>query len=228
MKKIVIAIDGFSSCGKSTFAKRVAARMGYVFIDTGAMYRGVTLYGIEQRLIVDGEIDVQRLVERLKDIKLEFVFNPERQASDLYLNGRNVESEIRTMQVSSMVSRVSSIGEVRRYLTTIQREMGVRKGIVMDGRDIGTTVFPDAELKIFMTAAPQIRAQRRYAELEAKGEKVSIEEIERNLAERDLQDQTRKESPLKQAADAVVLDNSDMTIEDELCWFEQKIASLGL
>lgn len=202
--------------------------MGYVFIDTGAMYRGVTLYGIEQRLIVDGEIDVQRLVERLKDIKLEFVFNPERQASDLYLNGRNVESEIRTMQVSSMVSRVSSIGEVRRYLTTIQREMGVRKGIVMDGRDIGTTVFPDAELKIFMTAAPQIRAQRRYAELEAKGEKVSIEEIERNLAERDLQDQTRKESPLKQAADAVVLDNSDMTIEDELCWFEQKIASLGL
>ncbi|MBR4999552.1 MAG: (d)CMP kinase [Rikenellaceae bacterium] len=228
MKKIVIAIDGFSSCGKSTFAKRVAARMGYVFIDTGAMYRGVTLYGIEQRLIVDGEIDVQRLVERLKDIKLEFVFNPERQASDLYLNGRNVESEIRTMQVSSMVSRVSSIGEVRRYLTTIQREMGVRKGIVMDGRDIGTTVFPDAELKIFMTAAPQIRAQRRYAELEAKGEKVSIEEIERNLAERDLQDQTRKESPLKQAADAVVLDNSDMTIEDELRWFEQKIASLEL
>ena len=228
MKKIVIAIDGFSSCGKSTFAKRVAARMGYVFIDTGAMYRGVTLYGIEQRLIVDGEIDVQRLVERLKDIKLEFVFNPERQASDLYLNGRNVESEIRTMQVSSMVSRVSSIGDVRRYLTTIQREMGVRKGIVMDGRDIGTTVFPDAELKIFMTAAPQIRAQRRYAELEAKGEKVSIEEIERNLAERDLQDQTRKESPLKQAADAVVLDNSDMTIEDELHWFEQKIASLGL
>lgn len=202
--------------------------MGYVFIDTGAMYRGVTLYGIEQRLIVDGEIDVQRLVERLKDIKLKFVFNPERQASDLYLNGRNVESEIRTMQVSSMVSRVSSIGEVRRYLTTIQREMGVRKGIVMDGRDIGTTVFPDAELKIFMTAAPQIRAQRRYAELEAKGEKVSIEEIERNLAERDLQDQTRKESPLKQAADAVVLDNSDMTIEDELRWFEQKIASLGL
>ncbi len=202
--------------------------MGYVFIDTGAMYRGVTLYGIEQRLIVDGEIDVQRLVERLKDIKLEFVFNPERQASDLYLNGRNVESEIRTMQVSSMVSRVSSIGEVRRYLTTIQREMGVRKGIVMDGRDIGTTVFPDAELKIFMTAAPQIRAQRRYAELEAKGEKVSIEEIERNLAERDLQDQTRKESPLRQAADAVVLDNSDMTIEDELRWFEQKIASLGL
>ena len=228
MKKIVIAIDGFSSCGKSTFAKRVAARMGYVFIDTGAMYRGVTLYGIEQRLIVDGEIDVQRLVERLNDIKLEFVFNPERQASDLYLNGRNVESEIRTMQVSGMVSSVSSIGEVRHYLTTIQREMGVRKGIVMDGRDIGTTVFPDAELKIFMTAAPQIRAQRRYAELEAKGEKVSIEEIERNLAERDLQDQTRKESPLRQAADAVVLDNSEMTIEDELRWFEQKIASLGL
>ena len=202
--------------------------MGYVFIDTGAMYRGVTLYGIEQRLIVDGEIDVQRLVERLKDIKLEFVFNPERQASDLYLNGRNVESEIRTMQVSSMVSRVSSIGEVRRYLTTIQREMGVRKGIVMDGRDIGTTVFPDAELKIFMTAAPQIRAQRRYAELEAKGEKVSIEEIERNLAERDLQDQTREESPLRQAADAVVLDTSYMTIEDELCWFEQQINRLGL
>ena len=228
MKKIVIAIDGFSSCGKSTFAKRVAARMGYVFIDTGAMYRGVTLYGIEQGLIVDGEIDIQGLVERLNDIKLEFVFNPERQASDLYLNGRNVEAEIRTMQVSGMVSRVSSIGEVRHYLTTIQREMGVRKGIVMDGRDIGTTVFPDAELKIFMTAAPQIRAQRRYAELEAKGERVSIEEIERNLAERDLQDQTRKESPLRQAADAVVLDNSDMTIEDELRWFEQKIASLGL
>jgi cytidylate kinase len=192
------------------------------------MYRGVTLYGLEQGLISDGVIDIQALVGQLDKIDLEFVFNPERQASDLYLNGRNVESEIRTMQVSSMVSRVSSIGEVRRYLTTIQREMGVRKGIVMDGRDIGTTVFPDAELKIFMTAAPQIRAQRRYAELEAKGEKVSIEEIERNLAERDLQDQTRKESPLKQAADAVVLDNSDMTIEDELRWFEQKIASLGL
>jgi cytidylate kinase len=228
MKKIVIAIDGFSSCGKSTFAKRVAAQMGYVFIDTGAMYRGVTLYGLEQGLISEGVIDIQALVGELDKIDLEFVFNPERQASDLYLNGRNVESEIRTMQVSSMVSRVSSIGEVRRYLTTIQREMGVRKGIVMDGRDIGTTVFPDAELKIFMTAAPQIRAQRRYAELEAKGEKVSIEEIERNLAERDLQDQTREESPLRQAADAVVLDTSYMTIEDELCWFEQQINRLGL
>jgi cytidylate kinase len=228
MKKIVIAIDGFSSCGKSTFAKRVAAQMGYVFIDTGAMYRGVTLYGLERGLISDGVIDIQALVGQLDKIDLEFVFNPERQASDLYLNGRNVESEIRTMQVSSMVSRVSSIGEVRRYLTTIQREMGVRKGIVMDGRDIGTTVFPDAELKIFMTAAPQIRAQRRYAELEAKGEKVSIEEIERNLAERDLQDQTREESPLRQAADAVVLDTSYMTIEDELCWFEQQINRLGL
>lgn len=228
MKKIVIAVDGFSSCGKSTFSKCVAARMGYVFIDTGAMYRGVTLYGIENDLIVGENIDVDRLVDSLPDIHLEFKYNNERQASDLYLNGENVENRIRTMMVSQMVSRVSSISQVRLYLTNQQREMGQRKGIVMDGRDIGTTVFPDAELKIFMTAAPEIRAQRRYTELVEKGEFVKIEDIMTNLAERDLQDQTRVESPLKQADDAIVLDNSYMSLEDELVWFEEQIKRLGL
>jgi cytidylate kinase len=228
MKKIVIAVDGFSSCGKSTFAKSVAVRLGYAFIDTGAMYRGVTLYGIEHGLIKNDKIDVERLVSSLEKIRLEFVFNAQRQASDLYLNGENVESLIRTMEVSRMVSHVSSIGDVRRYLTAQQRTMGQRKGIVMDGRDIGTTVFPDAELKIFMTARPEIRAQRRYAELAAKGENVTIEDIMVNLAERDLQDQTRTESPLKQADDAIVLDNSEMSLKDEMVWFEQQIKRLGL
>ena len=228
MKRIVIAVDGFSSCGKSTFSKCVAARLGYVFIDTGAMYRGVTLFGIENKLIVGENVDAVKLVDSLKDIRLEFAFNQERQASDLYLNGENVESKIRTMEVSRMVSRVSSIPQVRRHLTNLQRDMGARKGVVMDGRDIGTTVFPDAELKIFMTASPEIRAQRRYAELVAKGESVTIDDIMKNLSERDLQDQTREESPLRQADDAVVLDNSNMTLDDEMAWLEDQIKRLGL
>ena len=194
-KKIIIAVDGFSSCGKSTFAREVAARIGYIFIDTGAMYRAVTLLGL-------------------------------RGASDIYLDGENVESRIRGIEVSNSVSRVSSIGAVREKLVHLQQQMGKQKGVVMDGRDIGTVVFPNAELKIFMTADPAIRAQRRYAELTGKGEQVTLEEVMQNLLERDHADQTRAISPLRKADDAIVLDNSFMTIGEELEWALELIGKL--
>ena len=190
-KKIVIAVDGFSSCGKSTFAKKIASALGYVFIDTGAMYRAVTLYGIRHGAIRGGVVDAEALERMLPRIGISFVFNPAREASDIYLDGENVEGPIRSLEVSEAVSRVSQIGAVRERLVGLQQQMGRDKGIVMDGRDIGTVVFPDAELKIFMTADPAVRAMRRYRELTAKGEKVSLEEIERNIRERDLADQTR-------------------------------------
>ena len=221
-KKIVIAIDGFSSGGKSTFARLLAARLGYIFIDTGAMYRAVTLYGIEHGAIKDGMLDRDALVGMLDDIDISFRFNPDRQASDIYVNGECVETRIRGIDVSDMVSKVSSIPTVRERLVAQQQRMGRGKGIVMDGRDIGTVVFPDAELKLFMTADPKVRALRRFEELKLKGENVSLEQIERNIMERDLDDQNREVSPLRMAPDAIVLNNSNMTLEQQMEWIAQK------
>ena len=218
--KIIIAVDGFSSCGKSTFAKAIAARLGYIFIDTGAMYRAVTLYALEHGAIRSGVVDEDAVVASLKDIDIDFRFNPERGASDIYVNGDLVEGKIRTIEVSNCVSPVSSIREVREKLVAMQQQMGRKRGVVMDGRDIGTVVFPDAELKIFMTADPHVRALRRYDELRAKGDNVSLEEIEQNVRSRDEADMSRAISPLRQAEDAVVLDNSFMTIPEQMAWFE--------
>ena len=217
-KKIVIAIDGFSSCGKSTFAKMIAARLGYIFIDTGAMYRAVTLYALENGAIQNGMVNEQKLKELLDRIAIKFRFNPQRGASDIYVDGEWVEGKIRTIEVSNLVSAVSQIPEVRTKLVAMQQEMGRDKGVVMDGRDIGTVVFPDAELKLFMTADPHIRALRRYEELREKGDNVSLAEIEQNIIDRDHADQSRAISPLRQADDAVVLDNSYMTLEEQMEW----------
>ncbi len=225
--KIIIAIDGYSSCGKSTFAKAIAARLGYIFIDTGAMYRAVTLYALEHGAIRSGIVDEDEVVRLLKEIQITFRFNPERGASDIYVNGDRVEGKIRTIEVSNCVSAVSAIAEVREMLVKMQQEMGRRKGVVMDGRDIGTVVFPDAELKIFMTADPKVRAQRRYDELTAKGDNVSLEEIEQNVRDRDYQDMHRAISPLCQAEDAIVLDNSQMTVEEQMTWVMERIAALN-
>ena len=220
--KIIIAIDGFSSCGKSTFTKAIAARLGYIFIDTGAMYRAVTLYALEHGAIRSGIVDEEAVVKLLDRISITFRFNPERGASDISVNGDLVEGKIRTIEVSNCVSRVSAIPEVRRKLVAMQQEMGRRRGVVMDGRDIGTVVFPDAELKIFMTADPRVRACRRYDELRAKGDPVSLEEIERNVRERDKADMGRAISPLRQAEDAIVLDNSCMTVGEQMAWFRKE------
>ena len=225
-KKIVIAIDGFSSCGKSTFAKAIARRLGYIFIDTGAMYRAVTLYALEHGAIRSGIVDEEAVVRLLDEITITFRFNPERGASDIYVNGTFVEGKIRTIEVSNCVSAVSAIAEVRQKLVAMQQEMGRKRGVVMDGRDIGTVVFPDAELKIFMTADPKVRAQRRYDELTAKGDTVSLEEIEQNVRDRDYQDMNRAISPLRQAEDAVVLDNSHLTVEEQMQWVMERIAQL--
>ena len=221
-KKIVIAIDGFSSCGKSTFAKAIAARLGYIFIDTGAMYRAVTLYALEQGAICDGEVDAEAVVTLLPEINISFSFNAERGASDIYVNGELAEGRIRTIEVSNCVSKVSSIREVREKLVAMQQQMGQKRGVVMDGRDIGTVVFPDAELKIFMTADAQVRAERRYAELTAKGDKVTMEEILENVISRDKADMERAISPLRQAEDAVVLDNSYMSVDEQMAWFMER------
>ena len=218
-EKIIIAVDGFSSCGKSTFAKAIAARLGYIFIDTGAMYRAVTLYALEHGAIHSGIVDEDEVVALLKDISIAFRFNPARGASDIYVNGDLVEGKIRTIEVSNLVSRVSAIPEVRAKLVAMQQEMGRRKGVVMDGRDIGTVVFPDAEMKLFMTADPDVRAQRRYDELKAKGDDVSLEEIGRNVRSRDEADMNRAVSPLRKADDAIVLDNSRMTVAEQMAWF---------
>ncbi len=225
-KKLTIAIDGFSSSGKSTFAKRIASRLGYVFIDSGAMYRAVTLYAIENGIIRNGILDEDALVRSLGDIRMDFRFNPVRGASDIYLNGDHVDGKIRTIEVSNFVSEVSRIGAVREKLVAIQREMGREGGVVMDGRDIGTVVFPDADLKIFLTADPAVRARRRYEELKAAGQEVSFAGIERNIRERDHLDQTRKISPLRQAADAVVLDNSHMTLDQQMEWVDKRLSEV--
>ena len=222
IKKIVVAIDGFSSCGKSTFAKAIAARLGYIFIDTGAMYRAVTLCAIRQGAVDENSVNEQAVVALLNGLEVSFKFNAERGASDVYVNGECVEGDIRTIEVSNCVSRISSIRQVREKLVALQQQMGRDRGVVMDGRDIGTVVFPDAELKIFMTADPKVRAERRYAELTAKGDKVTMEEILENVISRDQADMTRAISPLRQAEDAVVLDNSYMSVEEQMAWFMER------
>ena len=220
--KIIIAIDGHSSCGKSTFAKSIAARLGYIFIDTGAMYRAVTLYALEHGAITSGIVDEERIEAMLKDIDIDFRFNPQRGASDIYVNGDLVEGKSRTIEVSNCVSAVSSIAAVRHKLVAMQQAMGERGGVVMDGRDIGTVVFPDAEFKIYMTADAMVRAERRYKELTAKGDKVTLEEIYENVVSRDKADSTRAISPLRKADDAVVLDNSHMSVEEQMAWFMER------
>lgn len=218
-RRVIVAIDGYSSCGKSTFARAIAARLGYVFIDTGAMYRAVTLHALERGAIRSGIVDEERVVALLDDLTIAFRFNPARGASDIYVNGEPVEGRIRTVEVSNCVSGVSAIPEVRRRLVAMQQELGRRRGVVMDGRDIGTVVFPDAEIKLFMTADPAVRARRRYDELQARGETVSLGEIERSVRARDEADTHRTVSPLRQAPDAVVLDNSHMSVEEQMEWF---------
>jgi cytidylate kinase len=221
-KRIIIAIDGHSSCGKSTFAKAIAARLGYIFIDTGAMYRAVTLYALDNGAIVNGIVDEERVEAMLGDIDIDFRFNAERGASDIYVNGDLVEGKIRTIEVSNCVSPVSSIGAVRHKLVAIQQQMGRKGGVVMDGRDIGTVVFPDAELKIYMTADAMVRAERRFKELTAKGDNVTLEQIYDNVVSRDKADMTRAISPLRKAEDAIVLDNSHMSVEEQMTWFDEQ------
>ena len=221
-KKIIVALDGHSSCGKSTFAKAIAARLGYIFIDTGAMYRAVTLYALENGAIRSGIVDEQAVEAMLKDINIDFRFNAQRGASDIYVNGDLVEGKIRTIEVSNCVSAISSIAAVRSKLVAMQQAMGERKGVVMDGRDIGTVVFPDAELKIYMTADPKVRAERRYAELQAKGDSVSFEEVYANVVSRDEADMTRAISPLRRAEDAILLDNTHMSVEEQMEWFLER------
>lgn len=216
MKKITIAIDGYSSCGKSTVAKGIAKKLGYLFIDSGAMYRAVTLYCLQNNIIRDGKFNEAEVVKAMDKIRLEFRLNESSGQSEIHLNGKNVEQEIRKMDVSNFVSPVSAIKEVRARIIVLQRKFRDGNGIVMDGRDIGTHVFPDAELKIFMTADENVRAQRRWKELEAKGVKVSLDEIRKNLSERDHEDTHREHNPLRQAADAFVLDNTDLSLEQQL------------
>ncbi len=227
-KKIVIAIDGFSSCGKSTFAKAIAARLGYIFIDTGAMYRAVTLYALEHGAIRSGIVDEDAVEALLPEIEITFRFNPRRGASDIYVNGDLAEGRIRSIEVSNCVSGVSSIRAVREKLVAMQQSMGRERGVVMDGRDIGTVVFPDAELKIFMTADAEVRAKRRYAELTAKGDDVTLEEIIENVVSRDKADMSRAISPLRQAEDAIVLDNSYMSVEEQMEWFMRRYEAVTL
>ena len=218
MKLITIAIDGHSSCGKSTMAKDLAKEIGYIYIDTGAMYRAVTLYSLQHGLITEAGIDEEGLHRHMPDIMITFQLNEKTGRPDTYLNGVCVEHEIRTMDVSKYVSPIATLGFVREAMVDLQRLMGEAKGVIMDGRDIGTVVFPNAELKIFVTASVDVRAQRRYDELTAKGEKCDFEEIRNNVIERDRIDSTRAISPLRQAEDAIVLDNSNMTIPEQNAW----------
>ena len=228
MSKITIAIDGYSSCGKSTLAKALAAKLGYAYVDSGAMYRAVTLYSIRKGLIKDRSFIEEEIVKILGEINLSFEFNPNTKSSDTFLNDENVERELRQMIVSENVSKISAIHEVRVMMIAIQRKLGKNKGIVMDGRDIGTNVFPNAELKLFMIADTDIRTQRRCDELSAKGQYVSFNDVKTNLLHRDYEDTHRKENPLTQAADAVVLDNTDLTKEQQLEFVLKLITDLTL
>ena len=219
MKKIVIAIDGHSSCGKSTMAKQLAQTIGYIYVDTGAMYRSVTLYALRHHLFNnDGSVNTEDLRTQLPQIHISFRLNPETRRPEAYLGDENVEQEIRQMEVSNHVSLVAAVPFVREKLVTEQQQMGKSKGIVMDGRDIGTTVFPNAELKIFVTASAEVRAQRRYDELTAKGVATDYHEVLQNVKERDYLDSHREVSPLRQAPDAIVLDNSTMTKAQQDAW----------
>ena len=218
MKKITIAIDGHSSCGKSTMAKDLAREVGYVYVDTGAMYRSVTLFALRNGLFTADGIDEEALRQRMPEIKISFKFNAETGRPDTYLNGELVEQEIRTMEVSNHVSPIATLGFVREAMVAQQQQMGKDKGVVMDGRDIGTVVFPDAELKVFVTASAEVRAQRRYDELKGKGMEADYDEILKNVQERDYIDSHREVSPLKKADDALELDNSNMTIAEQKQW----------
>ena len=219
MKKITIAIDGFSSCGKSTMAKDLAERIGYVYIDTGAMYRSVTLFAIRNRLFnSDGSVKANELKNHMKDLQISFRLNEETGRPDTYLNGELVETEIRGMEVSNHVSAIAALPFVRTAMVAQQQQMGRDKGVVMDGRDIGTTVFPDAELKIFVTASAEVRARRRYDEMRGKGQPADYDEILKNVQQRDYIDTHREVSPLRKADDAIELDNSSMTIEQQNAW----------
>lgn len=220
MNKIIVAIDGFSSCGKSTMAKDLAGKIGYLYVDSGAMYRAVTLYSMQKGWIdQDGKLDEEALKLHMDDINIEFRFNKDIQRSETYLNGENVEQQIRNMEVSGYVSMVSAVAFVRHFVDELLHKISEEKGVVMDGRDIGTAVFPNAELKIFVTAQPEIRAQRRLDELRAKGDnKTSLEDVLYNIEQRDYSDQNRTESPLRKADDAIELDNSYMTIEQQMQW----------
>mgnify|MGYP003357737525 FL=1 len=223
MKKITIAIDGFSSCGKSTMAKDLAKEIGYIYVDTGAMYRSVTLYALRHNLFnADGTIREEELKEQMKDINISFQLNKTTGRPDTYLNGENVENDIRTMEVSSHVSPIATLAFVREALVAQQQRMGVEKGIVMDGRDIGTVVFPKAELKIFVTASAEVRAQRRYDELKAKGMDADYADILKNVEERDYIDSHRATSPLRKADDAIELDNSNLTIAEQKKWLYEQ------
>ena len=222
-KTIIIAIDGHSSCGKSTVAKTIAKQLGFVYIDTGAMYRAVTLYCLQEGIIENGIVNERILSEKISDIKIDFKVNPETALPEVMLNGKVVESEIRGMNVSEMVSPVSKLKIVRDELVPMQRKIAEGKSVVMDGRDIGTVVFPHADLKIFMTADAKVRAQRRFDELSAKGESVNFDQILKNVVDRDFQDENRAESPLQKASDALLLDNSFMTREEQLQWIITKV-----
>lgn len=226
MKKITIAIDGFSSCGKSTMAKDLAREVGYIYVDTGAMYRAVTLFAIRGEMFdADGNINAAELEKAMEGINISFRFNEATGRPDTYLNGELVETEIRTMEVSSNVSPVAALPFVRKALVTLQQGMGKEKGIVMDGRDIGTAVFPDAELKIFVTASATVRAQRRFDELRAKGMPADFDDILKNVEQRDYIDSHREVSPLRKADDALELDNSNMTIAEQKAWLMDKFMS---
>ena len=222
-KKLIIAIDGYSSCGKSTFAKAIARSLNYIYIDSGAMYRATTLYCIRHNFINRGKIYTDSIISKLDDMNIEFVYNPDNDQYETLLNSMNVESEIRGMEVSEFVSRISQIQEVRSRLVELQRHIGARKGIVMDGRDIGTVVFPDADLKIFMTASVDIRAKRRYDEMIGKGIEVGMEEVKRNIIARDITDENRDISPLRKAVDSIILDNSRMTVDQQMAWIHKLI-----
>lgn len=223
MKKITIAIDGYSSCGKSTMAKDLAREVGYIYVDTGAMYRSVTLYAMRNGLFnADGSINTCELEQKMGEINISFRLNSETGRPDTYLNGELVEKDIRTMEVSARVSPIAALPFVREALVARQQAMGKEKGIIMDGRDIGTVVFPDAELKIFVTASAEVRAQRRYDELKAKGMPADFDDILKNVKERDYIDSHREVSPLCKADDAIELDNSNMTIAEQKAWLMQK------
>ena len=214
-KKITIAIDGYSSTGKSTIAKQLAKVMGYVYVDSGAMYRAMTLFAMNKNWISEGHLDKEKLLTSLDSVSLSFELNPTIGYAEIFLNGVNVENQIRTIQVSNLVSKIAAISQVRKKMVTIQKKIGKDKGVVMDGRDIGTVVFPDAELKLFITSSAEIRTQRRYDELIAGGQKVSFEEVFNNVVERDRIDTSRADSPLIKAEDAIEIDNSHLTKEEQ-------------
>jgi CMP/dCMP kinase len=222
-KKLTIAIDGYSSCGKSTFAKAIAKELNYIYLDSGAMYRAVTQYCMKRNFINNTRLNTTGILEELEEIQVDFKYNPDTREYETYLNSENVEKEIRSMEVTAHVSRISQIPEVRARMVELQRLIGASGGIVMDGRDIGTVVFPDADIKVFMTASVDIRAKRRFDELKGRGINVDPKEIKRTIIARDIADENRDISPLRRADDAIILDNSRMTVEEQMLWIRKII-----